>query len=283
MKLTILGSGGCMPIPKPLCKCQVCSEARAKGIPFSRKGPALFMNDINMLIDTPLEIGTSINAAGLDTIDYLMYTHLDSDHLDGYSTLVSLYFDGTEYCYAASKTISLIVPDKIGEKLLQIRGQYGSVFDAYERFKVFKRQVVSDKFRIKELTITPIFVEGNRATPYMYLFEDENQKRVLYAPCDTKPFPLENEAVYDVDILITQPGYFETGLRNGFVYPEDDYTRVELYSFDETLAIANRIRAKSIVFTHLEEYWNRSYSDYKELEKQFRNVRFAYDGMILEI
>ncbi|HBR22959.1 MAG TPA: hypothetical protein DD782_00210, partial [Firmicutes bacterium] len=80
-----------------------------------------------------------------------------------------------------------------------------------ERFKVFQRQVVSDKFRIKEMTITPIFVEGNRATPYMYLFEDENKKRVLYAPCDTKPFPLENEAVYDVDLLITQPGYFETG------------------------------------------------------------------------
>ncbi|HBE06529.1 MAG TPA: hypothetical protein DHD79_06920 [Firmicutes bacterium] len=122
-----------------------------------------------------------------------------------------------------------------------------------ESFKVFQRQVVSDKFRIKEMTITPIFVEGNRATPYMYLFEDENKKRVLYAPCDTKPFPLENEAVYDVDLLITQPGYFETGLRNGFV------------------------------FTHLEEYWNRSYSDYKELEKQLPNVRFAYDGMIIDI
>ena len=68
-----------------VCKCQVCSEARAEGIPYFRTGPALFVNDINMLINTPLEIGTAINAEGLDTIDYLMYTPLDSDHLDGYS------------------------------------------------------------------------------------------------------------------------------------------------------------------------------------------------------
>ncbi len=116
MRLTVLGSGGCMTIPKPLCKCRVCSEARAKGVPYSRTGPALFVNDINMLIDTPPQIGISINHADIDDIDYLMYTHLDSDHLDGYSTLVSLYFDGTEYCYSASKTISLIVPGKINEK-----------------------------------------------------------------------------------------------------------------------------------------------------------------------
>ena len=33
MKLTILGSGGCMVIPKPLCDCHVCKEAREKGVP----------------------------------------------------------------------------------------------------------------------------------------------------------------------------------------------------------------------------------------------------------
>lgn len=85
-----------------------------------------------------------------------------------------------------------------------------------------------------------------------------------------------------MDVFITQPGYFETGLKDGFVYSADDYTRTELYSIEETLEIAAKIRAKEIVFTHLEEYWNRSYDDYLTLEKSHENVRFAYDGMVIE-
>jgi len=31
MKFTIIGSGGCVALPKPLCKCKICKEAREKG------------------------------------------------------------------------------------------------------------------------------------------------------------------------------------------------------------------------------------------------------------
>ena len=56
MKWIILGSGGCMVIPKPLCRCHVCQEARKKGVPYARAGPSAFVHDINLLIDTPAEI-----------------------------------------------------------------------------------------------------------------------------------------------------------------------------------------------------------------------------------
>lgn len=36
MKWTILGSGGCTVIPKPLCDCSIRIEAREKGIPYAR-------------------------------------------------------------------------------------------------------------------------------------------------------------------------------------------------------------------------------------------------------
>ncbi len=36
MKFEIIGSGGCVTLPKPLCGCNVCQEARVKGIPYSR-------------------------------------------------------------------------------------------------------------------------------------------------------------------------------------------------------------------------------------------------------
>jgi phosphoribosyl 1,2-cyclic phosphate phosphodiesterase len=69
------------------------------------------------------------------------------------------------------------------------------------------------------------------------------------------------------------------GLRDDFVYPPNDLTRTELYSFDETLEITKTIRAKQVAFVHLEEYWNRSFDDYRKLEKEYDNISFAYDGM----
>jgi len=46
-----------MVIPKPLCQCRICRQARDKGVPYARAGPSSFLHDINLLIDTPAEIG----------------------------------------------------------------------------------------------------------------------------------------------------------------------------------------------------------------------------------
>ena len=40
-----------------------------------------------------------------------------------------------------------------------------------------------------------------------------------------------------------------------------------------------RIKAKKVLFVHLEEYWNRSYDDYQALETENPGIAFAYDGM----
>jgi phosphoribosyl 1,2-cyclic phosphate phosphodiesterase len=83
MKFTILGSGGCMIIPKPLCQCRICQEARDKGVPYERTGPSAFLHDINLLIDTPAEIASQLNRSRIRRINYLILTHLDPDHVEG--------------------------------------------------------------------------------------------------------------------------------------------------------------------------------------------------------
>lgn len=276
----MLGSGGTIPIPKPLCFCKICEEARNKGYPYKRCGPAIFIEDINLLIDTPPQIFESLNHSKIKEIDYLMYTHLDPDHFDGNSALVSMYLDGTKYCYKASKTIELLVPQKIDEQLKKITNQYGSLFDFYVSHNIVTKKVFSE-IEIKKIKIIPIFVKDNPANAYIYLIVDKNGKRVLYAPCDIKPFPYHSKEVFDVDLLIIQPGFFESGLKNNFVYPKDNPTRKELYSYEQTLEIAKKIRAKKILFTHLEEYWNRGFEDYKKLEKD--NVEFAFDNMLINL
>jgi hypothetical protein len=56
---------------------------------------------------------------------------------------------------------------------------------------------------------------------------------------------------------------------------------VECRVFDETLSLGRQLNAGRMVFVHLEEYWNRSFTDYQAMEKE--NRRFAYDGMPLAV
>ncbi|MCD4684507.1 MAG: hypothetical protein K8S97_01035 [Anaerolineae bacterium] len=55
MQIEILGSGGAVTTPRPLCDCRICVEARQKGIPYSRTGPSIFVHGPDVLIDTPEE------------------------------------------------------------------------------------------------------------------------------------------------------------------------------------------------------------------------------------
>lgn len=93
MKLTILGSGGCMVIPKPLCQCNVYMEAREKGIPYKRTGPSAFIHDENILIDTAAEIACQLNRSRINQIDHLIFTHLDPDHVEGLRVVEQITLD----------------------------------------------------------------------------------------------------------------------------------------------------------------------------------------------
>jgi phosphoribosyl 1,2-cyclic phosphate phosphodiesterase len=52
---------------------------------------------------------------------------------------------------------------------------------------------------------------------------------------------------------------------------------------EEIQHLKERYNIKKIIMTHLEEDWGKSYDDYVELEKQYNNIFFAYDGMTIEV
>ncbi len=271
-----------MVIPKPLCRCRVCKEARTKGPPYERTGPSIYIHDIHLLIDTPAESALQLNRAGIDAVDYLLFTHLDPDHTEGFRVVEQITIDFRTWRNYPDKRIRLISPRPLAESLPRIQSVYGPMID----WCVSRGFVNCDSFdhclRIGDIDITAVQVERNDHTVFIYVFE-QNGRKVVYAPCDIKPFPERREEVKNADMLVIQPGMFETGLRHGFEYPEDHISRQTLYTFDDTMALAVRINAKSVLFVHLEEYWNRGYDDYKALEKKFGHIRFAYDGMRISV
>lgn len=282
MEWTILGSGGCMVIPKPLCQCSVCREAREKGVPYARAGPSAFLHDINLLIDTPAEIAGLLNHSHISNVEYLTFTHLDPDHVEGFRVVEQIALDFRTWRAYPEEQICLILPEELNERIREIRSQYDPVIDFYRESGFVRVVPFKDEIEIKDVRITDIPVDRGSQLSFIYVFEKAG-KKVIYAPCDIKPFPEYRDEVQKADLLVVQPGIFEEGLKHSFRYPADHISRTTLYTFEQTLELASRIQAEKILFVHLEEYWNRSYDDYLALETNNQMFRFAYDGMKLTV
>ena len=280
MKWTILGSGGCMVIPKPLCQCRVCQQAREKGVPYARTGPSAFLHDINLLIDTPAEIAGQLNRSLIRRVDYLILTHLDPDHVEGLRVVEQITLDFRTWRAYPEKQTCLLLPEQLGERIREIRSQYGPLVDFYEESGFVRVMLFQDEAQINDVHITAIPVDRGSQLAFIYVFEKSGRK-VVYATCDFKPFPEYRTEVQEPDLLVIQPGIFESGLKHHFKYPVDHVSRTSLYTFEQTLDLAARIEAKRVLFVHLEEYWNRSYDDYCALESD--DIRFAYDGMQISV
>ncbi len=276
MNLTILGSGGCMVIPKPLCQCRICRQARERGVPYARAGPSAFLHDINLLIDTPAEISLLLNRCRIRHIDYLTFTHLDPDHVEGFRVIEQIALDFRTWQAYPEKQTCLLIPRQLLERLRNIQSQYGPVVDFYVQRGFIRLLPFEDSIRIETVIIDAVPVDRGKQTAFVYVFQKDGRK-IVYAPCDLKPFPDNHPEVQCPDLLIIQPGIFETGLKHRFKYPADHKSRTTLYTLEQTIEVAERIEAKKILFVHLEEYWNRSYDDYCGLESDA--TKFAYDGM----
>lgn len=140
MILKIIGSGGCVSIPKPLCQCNVCNEARKKGFPYARCGCSLYVEDSNLLIDTPEDISYALNNANIKKVEYILYSHIDPDHTMGMRVIEQLRLDWL----ANSVGIKCDNPITVGALptiLQDIKYQgtkYGSALDYYESMHLIK-------------------------------------------------------------------------------------------------------------------------------------------------
>ena len=271
-----------MVIPKPLCDCRICKEASEKGIPYVRGGPSAFLHDIDLLLDAPAEIAQQLNRSSIRRIKYLILTHLDPDHVEGLRVVEQIALDFRTWRAYPQKQICLLLPEQLSSRVKEIRSQYGPVIDFYQKSGFLNIKLFRDVVEIGDVRITAIPVDRGSQVSFIYVFEKSGRK-VVYAPCDIRPFPRRRKEVQHADLLVIQPGIFEDGLKHGFRYPADHISRKTLYTFEQTMFLVTQLQARKVVFVHLEEYWNRSYDDYCSLASDNEMIRFAYDGMQLKV
>jgi len=282
MKFIITGSGGCVCTPKPLCQCNVCVEARKKGYPYKRCGCCLFLEDISLLVDTPEDIAIAINNADIREIDNVLYSHWDPDHTLGMRIMEQLRLEWLDYYdkIKPENPIRVFARADVMSDINQICSKYGSLLDYYEYMGLITRTIVDSDIEINDIKITFVPVQKGKGVS-VFVFESHG-KKLVYAPCDCVPFP-NDSIIKNADMMIIGNTYIGNVLKNGRTITDVHPLHSELHSMSDILEIVETMEIKNTIITHIEEDWGKSYSDYLTLEQQYTNVRFAYDGMIVEL
>lgn len=280
MRFKIIGSGGCVATPKPLCTCKICKEARTKGKPYSRFGCSLFLEDISLLVDTPEDIVHAINYSNINEINNVLFSHVDPDHTLGIRVFEQLRLNWLEVSEGkeCNNPINVLAMEHVMSDMNSIQFVFGSYLDYYEKTRnLIKRKVINKFIHIDGIKISCIKV--NHATIFVF---EENEKKVIYAPCDVKPFP-NDEILEDADLLIIGNTIVGNILKDGFVLKENNPLRDDLFIMDEIQNIKRKYNIEDVIITHLEEDWGKSYNDYLELENHYDGIKFAYDDMEINI
>ena len=281
MRLKIIGSGGCVSTPRPLCQCNICIEAREKGFPYARCGCSLYIEDANILIDTPEDIADALNHADIKEVEYLLYSHIDPDHTMGMRVIEQLRLDwlANSIGMKCKNPITVASLPSIIKDLKCQGTKYGSALDYYESMNLIDIQAFTSlDLASIHIDLVPVDESENVAI----FVCTQNSHKVIYAPCDVKPFP-ENDIIMDADCLIIGNTIVGDVLKDGFVLEKDNPLRGELFVMDEIVELKSKYHIMRVIITHLEEDWGKSYDDYMNLQKQFDGIEFAYDGLEINL
>ena len=85
------------------------------------------------------------------------------------------------------KQICLLLPEQLSMSARELLSQYGPVIDFYQESGFVRLMILQDKVQIRDVEITAIPVDRGSRLSFIYVFEKSGRK-VVYAPCDIKPF-----------------------------------------------------------------------------------------------
>jgi phosphoribosyl 1,2-cyclic phosphate phosphodiesterase len=284
MQIEFLGSGGAITTPRPNCTCPVCVEARARGVPYSRSGPSVFVHGPDVLIDTPEEIKAQLNRSRVTHIAACFYSHWHPDHVMGRRVWETRNADWRAFP-PTHETTDIYLPQ-------QVAADFHHRLGSWEHFehmaqKGYVRLIPlqdGDTVTLGHTRIFPFRVAQDYV--YAFLFE-ENGRRVLIAPDELFAW-VPPDFAKGVDLAVIPMGIPKfhplTGARQA---PDDHPVFTSEATFTQTLDIVRQLDARRVIMTHLEEPDGLSYDDYGRLEARLRadgfDIAFAYDTLLVEV
>src|ERR1700722_10010075 len=112
MRAEVLGSGGAVTVPRPGCGSRVSVQGRARGAPYARAAPSVFVHGPDVLIDTPEESKLQLNRSQVAAIAAGLYSHWHPDHTAGRRVWESRNFDFRSWP-RRFETTPVYVPERV--------------------------------------------------------------------------------------------------------------------------------------------------------------------------
>jgi phosphoribosyl 1,2-cyclic phosphate phosphodiesterase len=286
MEIEIIGSGGAVAIPRPGCHCRVCDEARQKGVPYSRGGPATFVHGADILFDTPEDITVSLNRSGIERVRACFYSHWHPDHVMGRRVFEQLNWDlrsEESTGEQARKVTDVYIPERVSRDFHKHLGS-AEHLSYMEHIGLIRQHVVTDgeSVVLDGITVTPFVL----AAEYVYAFlVEDGESRVVIAPDELVGWSAP-EHLRGLDLAILPSGVCEfhplTGER---CIPADHAVLSQEMRYEQTLEVIRKMAPKRAVLVHLDEPDGITYDDGKEIARRLQAnglpVEFAYDGLRL--
>ncbi len=284
MRIEFLGSGGATTTPRPGCRCRICVEARERGVPYSRSGPAIFVHGLDLLIDTPEEIKDQLNRAGIEHIAAGIYSHWHPDHTMGRRVWEALNLDFRNWP-PSGNTTDVYLPQQVAADFEQWLG-LAEHFAFMSQQGYTRVQTIPDgaSITLAGVTLTPFRL----AADYVYAFLlEEAGYRVLIAPDELVGWQPQ-EFVRGVDLAILPMGVVELDPVTGARKIAADHAVLTFEAtFAQTLEMVRAIGAGRTILTHIEEQDGYSHDDLQEIARALMGdglqIEFAYDTMNVDV
>lgn len=256
MKVTLLGTGTSVGVPRIGCACPVCMSEDPHNKRLRCSVLLEYKNDaegIVVLIDTTPDLRTQALRYEIDRLDAVLFTHGHADHLHGLDDVRCFCFDRDQPlpCYGDERTLE------------RIRRVFDYAFDspyAHALPQLDLRLIESEPLDLHGLHVQPITVMHGRLPVLAFRMGDF----AYVTDCNAIPEDSMNQ-MRDLDTLILD------ALR-----PKEHPTH---FNIAQALDVVSEIKPRRTFFTHVAH----------ELDHQSTNqslppgVELAHDGLILEV
>ncbi|PSP19831.1 hypothetical protein BRC62_01360 [Halobacteriales archaeon QH_10_67_13] len=284
MKFTVLGSGGNTPTPLPTCDCRVCLEARREGVPYARRGNAIYLHDERALIDAPELVWETLNRQQIGEVEYVFLSHFHADHTLGLRALQAFGLEDPPVESFVGEVPTLVMSERTRELAVEANEVLAHLTETWADTRVLAD---GERLTLGDLSVThlaaPIEPDGPDDVS-AFLFED-GESVALVSPDENRHLPLDR--LPPLDLWIKECGYFRETPAGELLVTEraEETSLAHELSFAESLEQIRAVEPDRVVLTELEELYRRSYDDYERLAARHEELAlsFAHDGLELAV
>lgn len=253
-KITFLGTGDSMGVPRVYCDCSVCTEARDGGINRRLRSSIMLQTDEGMmLIDCGPDWTAQMERHKLRNVRHVLITHAHFDHIAGLP-------EWADACRWLSTYGNVYAPQDV---LTTIRGQFPWLESHFRYYDI------ADGFAFGGWHIEPrLMCHGKNGNSYAYRLT-KHSYRWAYCP-DTIDWNERDKAYFkDLQLLI---------LGTNFYKEEAERRTRSVYDMVEAMELVSDIKPERVVFTHMSHG-----VDLRERYALAPRIQLARTGMEIEL